>query len=183
MSPPNVPDTDVERRTSMRWTISRVLVVVVILTMVGFWAWIFAGGPSRDNPDLLDDRAFVERTHARCQQLRADLRELPNAELLDTPTERADVLDDATAMVADMVANIATDAPAEGADATSVRGWITDWRIYVDNRSTYAERLRSDPDARLLLDESELGDSVDRTIEVFADVNDMPDCATPGDVG
>lgn len=183
MSPPGVSEADVEQPTSVRWRISRVVVVVVILALVGFWAWILAGGPSRDNPDRLEDRAFVERTHARCQQLRTDLQSLPNAEFLDTATERAEVLDDATAMVSETVDDIEADAPTDGDDATSTRGWITDWRLYINNRSDYAQRLRSDPSARLLLDESRLGDSVDRTIEVFADVNDMPDCATPGDVG
>jgi hypothetical protein len=53
----------------------------------------------------------------------------------------------------------------------------------VANRRDYADRLRVDPEARLLLDQSLGGDSVDKPIEIFADVNDMPTCATPGDVG
>ncbi len=167
----------------LSWTVNRVIVVVVVLVMVGFWAWIFAGGPKKLNPDRLQDRAFVERTERRCQTLRTDLAALPNAADITSADERADVLDDANVLVTDMVDAIEADAPTTGDAGKSVAGWIEDWRTYLANREDYADRLRQDPGAQLLLDESPLGDSVDKPIEVFADVNDMPDCATPGDVG
>ncbi len=194
MARPDTPSDEVAEPHSMRWTISRVLVVLAVLVIVGFWAAIFAGVFRADNPDDLvanfdggspaavEMEAFVDRTHARCQALRADLGELPNAEAIPGAEERADVLDRANALVAGMVDDIEADAPTGGDPGTSMRGWIEDWRTYVANREDYARRLRADPGARLLLDER-FGDSVDRTIEVFADVNDMPDCATPGDVG
>jgi hypothetical protein len=47
----------------------------------------------------------------------------------------------------------------------------------------YAKRLRTEPNAQLLLDRSELGDSVDKTIQIFSQVNEIPSCDTPGDVG
>jgi hypothetical protein len=63
-----------------------------------------------------------------------------------------------------------------------MEGWLADWRIYLIDREDYAERLATDPEARLLLDESQLGDPVDKTIEIFAQVNGISDCATPGDL-
>lgn len=167
----------------MRWSVGRVLAVVTMIGLAVFWAAIFAGLPKRTNPDRLDDRAFVERTEVRCDALLEDLRELPDGTFIDDHVERAEVLDDATDRVEEMVDAIAADAPSEGDDAISLEGWIADWRTYVENRRDFARRLRVDPDARLLLDESLGGDSVDKPIEVFADVNDMPSCATPGDVG
>lgn len=194
MAHPDAPSDEVAEPLSMRWTISRVLVVLAVLAMVGFWAAIFAGVFRADNPDDLvagfdegsreaaEMEAFVERTHARCQALRTDLAELPNAEAITSAEARADVLDRANVLVAAMVDDIEADAPTEGDAGTSMRGWIQDWRTYVVNREDYARRLRVDPESRLLLDER-FGDSIDRTIEIFADVNDIPDCATPGDVG
>src|SRR5690606_1192162 len=135
------------------------------------------------NPDRLEDRAFVERTIDRCDALLEDLAELPNGTFIDDAGERADVLDDATDLVEGMVDEIEADAPETGPDVAPLDGWIGDWRTYVENRRDYADRLRVDPGARLLLDQSLGGDSVDKPIEVFADVNDMPTCATPGHVG
>jgi len=102
-----------------------------------------------------------------------------------TPAERADLLDRATVMVTEMVDDIEADAPASGDDAVSLRGWFSDWRTYLADRDAYADRLRVDPDAKFLVSENgEFEDSVDKTIEVFAeDANDIDACATPGDVG
>ena len=65
----------------------------------------------------------------------------------------------------------------------SISGWIGDWKKYLANREDYAERLRTEPNAQLLLDRSKLGDSVDKTIQIFSQVNEIPSCDTPGDVG
>lgn len=65
----------------------------------------------------------------------------------------------------------------------SIEGWIGDWRKYLANREDYAKRLRTEPNAQLLLDRSKLGDSVDKTIQIFSQVNEIPSCDTPGDVG
>ena len=45
------------------------------------------------------------------------------------------------------------------------------------------DRLRTDSNAQLLLDRSPLGDSVDKAIQIFTQVNEIPVCDTPGDVG
>lgn len=179
--PPDDAD-ETQEPLAMRWSVGRVLAVVTMIGIAVFWAAIFAGLPKRTNPDYLDDRAFVERTEARCDVLLTDLRELPDGTFIDDHVERAEVLDDATDRVEEMVDEIAADAPG-GDDAVSVDGWLADWRTYVENRRDFADRLRDDPEARFLLDQSLGGDSVDKPIEVFADVNDMPSCATPGDVG
>lgn len=182
MTEPATEDRTDEAPTR-RMPIGRILTVLAVLSMVVFWAWILAGGPQKANPDRLDNRAFVQRTSRRCQKLRLDISHLPNAADANGARARAEVLDRANARVARFVDAVAVDAPRSGDDAKSIDGWIADWRRYVANREDYARRLRADPKARLYVTRSKLGDSVDRTIEIFADVNDMPDCATPGDVG
>ncbi len=182
-----VPTTDeppqVDEPMSMRLSIGRVLAVATMLAIALFWTVVFSGLPKRTNPDYLDDRAFVSRTETRCDELLADLDELPNGSFIEDANQRADVLVEATDLVEDMVDAIEADAPRDGDDALSVQGWIKDWRTYIENRRDYAMRLRTDPEARLLLDQSLGGDSVDKPIEVFAGVNGIPTCATPGDVG
>ncbi|QXC61931.1 hypothetical protein KSP35_03665 [Aquihabitans sp. G128] len=178
------PEPEVDQPMGMYWKLWRAVAVVAALAIAVFWIWIFAGGPKKVNPDRLDDRAYVSRAEDRCQQLLTDLDALTPASEAKTATERADVLDQANGLVRAMVDDIEAGAPTTGDDGKSLRLWFTDWHRYLGDRDDYAQALRTDPDAKFLLTENEeLRDSVDKTIEVFADVNDMPDCATPGDVG
>lgn len=178
------PEPEVDPTSDRPSVVLRGLAVVAALAMVLFWIWIFTGGPKKANPDRLDDRAYVARTEQRCQRLLSDLKTLPPADSAASAVQRADVLDQANALVKSMVDDIGTGAPRTGDDARRLKGWLLDWRTYIGDRNDYARRLRTNPDAQLLVSEnSALRDPVDKTIEVFADVNDMPDCATPGDVG
>lgn len=168
------------------WTVGRIAAIATMVAIIVFWTWIFAGGPKKQNPDYLDDRRFANRTEQRCKDLRAELAKLPTASATPTPAERVPVLEQATELVDQMVHEIAADAPRTGDDAVSVKGWLHDWRAYVAARREYAEKLRTDPKAEFLLTESGvkgITQPVDETIEVFAQVNGIPDCATPGDVG
>lgn len=176
---------DLDEPMAMRWSVGRVLAVAVSVSLVVFWIWIFSGAPARPNPDRLDDRAFVVRAEARCQQLLDDLGELPGPTEFESAANRADVLDDATVLVAEMVDDLEADGPTTGDDGVRMEGWIKDWRTYLADRADYAERLRRDPGAKLLISvNTDLQDPVDKTIQIFADdVNEMPSCATPGDVG
>ncbi len=183
MPRPADPAREVDEPLAMTWPWGRVATVVAVLVMVGFWAWIIAGGPAKQNPDRLDDRAYVERSSVRCRALLDDLAVLPNATKVTSAGERADVLDQANVLLSAMVDDLEADAPRTGDDASSVKGWLKDWRTYISNREDYAAQLRIDKNARFLLDANEAGDPVDRPIEIFADLNEMPDCATPGDVG
>lgn len=169
----------------MRWTVGRVLIVLVVLALVLFWIWIFAGGPVKANPDRLDDRRFAARTEERCKALITELNELPGAGDFKNAEQRADTLDRANVLVTTMVDEIEADAPTTGDDAVRIEGWLKDWRRYLADRERYAEALRTDPDAKLTITVNpDLKDGVDQTIQIFAhDANGMDSCVTPGDVG
>jgi hypothetical protein len=165
------------------WTPARIAAVVVGLAIALFWIWIFSGAPAKDNPDQLDDPSYVRALEARCVDLRADIAGLPLPEETPTAPERAAVIAEANTLIATFIDDVEAGAPTDGDDAISMAGWLTDWKLYLANREDYVERLNEDASARLLLDESELGDSVDKTIQIFAEINRIPDCATPGDAG
>ena len=167
----------------MGFTWGRGLAIGSVVLMVIFWVWIFSGAPKRTNRDYLQDRTYAASLEDRCQALRDDLDELPNAADLDSQAARADVLDDANVLVADFIDDLEAGAPREGDAAITIEGWIADWKIYLGDREDYAERLRTEDNAQLLLSRSALGDSVDKTIQVFSQVNDIKACDTPGDVG
>lgn len=168
----------------MGFTWGRGLAIGAVVAMVVFWIWIFSGAPAKQNPDKLQDEAYVSQLEDQCQALRDDLDDLPNAADLDTAAQRADVLDDANVLVAGFIDEVEAGAPTSGDAGVTMEGWITDWRTYLANREDYADRLRTDSGAQLLLDRSTIGtDSVDKAIQIFTQVNEIPACETPGDVG
>ena len=81
-----------------------------------------------------------------------------------------------------MLDGLDVDLPSSQEDQAVVRPWLADWRTYLDNRRDYADRLRTDPDAQLLVDEK-FSDSIETVIGTFAEVNEMDSCVVPGDVG
>jgi hypothetical protein len=81
----------------------------------------------------------------------------------------------------EMLDAIEADEPTGKGDLDVVRPWLADWRTYLGDRRDYAERLRTDPKARLFVDEK-FNDSIETVIETFAEVNEMDSCVVPGDV-
>ncbi len=180
---PSLPT--IEREPDRRgFTPGRVLAIVVVVGLVIFWFLIFAGWFDKQNPDYLHDRAFVSRTARRCADARRSINQLPPASDSPNATARAGVVDQATDRLTAMVDAIAADRPDDAGDARIVRDWVTDWRVLLRDRRDYAARLRTDPQAKYLVDEKpKANDPYDTVIKNFADINDMPDCAPTLDVG
>lgn len=177
--PPATRTEDPGRRA---WGVGRVITVIAVLGMIVFWIWILSGAPKRANPDRLDDRALVARLQDECRVLKR-IDDAAQAAETPTPGERAVVVDRATSTVDQLVDGFDREAPERGDDGVRMRGWIRDWRTYVGDRRDYTQRLRRDRRARFLLDVNRAGDSVDRALKNFADINDMPECDPPGDIG
>jgi hypothetical protein len=167
-----------------------VTIAVVVLSMLAMWGYVLylAFGPGRQPPiDRLDDPAFADAGELLCAGAVADVEELPNAGASATPAERADVVDQADAVYAAMLDDLSVQARTqvpEGDERDRAEEWIGDWRVYLDDRAAYADALRSDPDARLLVSEKPgEGRQITGWIDEFALANRMPSCATPTDVG
>lgn len=165
------------------WTVGRVMTVLVVLALIGFWAWILSGAPRRASPDRLSNRNLVAASARRCRAARQVIDALPSAPESKTAVERAAVVDQATDELDRLVADLTKKTPPSGADAVRFKGWLKEWRLYLQDRRQYTAKLRVNERSQFLLNENPAGDSIDRSIQAFADVNDMPVCATPGDVG
>ena len=183
---PSLADPGADAPTGGGWTVGRIITVVAVLAMVGFWAWIFAGGPDKANPDYLTDRTFVALGPGPLRRRRTTgSTPCQPARDATTAVERADVIDQATGDIAD-----AGRRPrGEGADSRATmprawQGWIHDWRD-LDRRPAelHRRRWRADPRAQFLVSTNKAGDSVDTPIKNFADINDIPECDPPLDVG
>lgn len=159
-----------------------VLGVVVFLAMVVFWAWIFSGAPRATNPDRVEDRAWAEDAEATCAATMERIDQRTQEAGDRTPDQRADDVNAATDDLEAMLADLRSPPPDGDGDAEVVDPWLADWEQLLADRRTYADALRTDEDARFLTTEK-FGDPLDRVVQTFAEVNDMPSCAPSGDVG
>lgn len=157
--------------------------VTVIIVSALVWIYALSGAARRDPPNKLSVPDFATAAEPICADAMAALDALPAAATASGPQERADVLDEGgailSAMVDDGLRPLAPTAPAR--DAEMVQEWLSDWDTYIADRAGYADRLREDPDARFYVSEKERM-QITKGIDDLAEVNEMPSCATPGDV-
>ena len=164
--------------------VGRTLATVAVLLMVAMWGYVLylAFGPGRaDSPDQLDDPGFAVAAQVRCDQALDHIAELQPASQAPDATARAATLDEANADLADMLADLEAIRP-DGEDGVLVGRWLVDWHTYLRDREDYADRLREDEDARLLVSPKK-GQQVTEFLDQFAKDNDMPACSTPSDAG
>lgn len=163
------------------------LLTVVVLGLVSMWVYVLylAFGPGRQPPaDRLDDPAFAEAAEPVCAGAVADVEDLPVASEASSPAQRADVLDQANSIYSDMLVDLddlRVLAPS-GEERKRTSAWLADWDVLLADREAYAQALRQDPEARLLISEKPgTGRHITGWIDEFALANKMDDCVTPND--
>ena len=136
------------------------------------------------------DGTFPTAAEETCSVAIAEIDTLPRAEATDDPIERADVLDNANAALATMLVQLQPIVPDEPPLAQEAKWleweamgeWLEDWDLHLQDRQDYAAALREDPKARFT-ETAKANRQVSRAIDGYAQVNRMPSCETPGDVG
>lgn len=181
VSDPLPPVSDPPRRS-----LRRVGVALVVASFIGIWGYvmylsIFEG---RAEPrDRLDDTEWVAAAEETCAEARADFGDLPFASELDTPAERAEVLDRVTDELEVMVTRLrGLVPPSEPAEARAVSRWLDDWDEFNRNRRAYADRFRAGVDEPFRVTDRG-GSQIDVLLDEFAVINNMESCAPPEDVG
>jgi hypothetical protein len=187
---PRVPteaESGVRPPAPRRSRLGRVAVLIVVCALVSMWGYVLylAFGPGRQPPiDRLDDPAFAEAAEERCATTLEEVDRLPLASASHTAAERAGVLERANGVYAallDDLEDLETLVPA-GDQRQRANEWLADWRTYLGDRQRYADALRTDPDARLLVSEKPgEGQQITGWIDEFARANRMPSCASPTD--
>ena len=169
-------------RPGLHTVVVRTLLGLLGVAMVVLWVYAFFIAPS-GNPDRLQDRSWPEMAQQRCLEARAVIDTLPRAAAATSPSNRADDLDLATDVLADMVADLALLPGGIDDDTRLIGMWLEDWAIYASDRRTHADRLRLEGDVQPLLTALPSGTgSVLKRMNGFARVNDMEACLDPGDV-
>jgi hypothetical protein len=181
---PTSPSTGAPSGTDEpRRGIKSVLVVTVVAALVLGWIYVLFVYRPEKQIDELTDRAFPVSAEQICKSAMQQVDELPIASMAANPKERGETVAEANAVLATMVAELEKVAPTGSTpEDKGVREWVGDWDQHVKDRTVYADELQAGEDARFL--ESTKGArQLSRAIDAFAQVNKMPSCETPQDVG
>ncbi|MEZ5244674.1 MAG: hypothetical protein R2707_06245 [Acidimicrobiales bacterium] len=171
------------------WSPTRIALALVVLLITAMWVWIYLWAP-RSNPDRLDTRAFADAAQEWCEPFAADLDALPITTTDTTIAQRAINVAEGTRLTVAMVEGLKAEAAAvtDENDVQLLTLWFDDWDAYVADREAYVELLRDAPadadrkDLAFTLTERAAGGIYTRTIDGFAEVNDMASCAVPRDI-
>ncbi len=162
-----------------------------------FWAWAFSPWARTENPARLDDRDFARWADQRCAEAQAALAAVPTARQAASRAERADQVDRGTDEIEALVETLRRRAGAslteltEGKgppDASLVADWLDDWDVYVSDRRSHSDRLRTadedipDRELRFLLVDMTEGSTYTERMDGFSRLNNMDNCQVPGDV-
>lgn len=176
------PSTEPPARRSV-W---RIPLLVVIAGFAVFWAWalFFA---SKEAVNKIDDRGWAERAESICAAAESDRLQLADDSMFDPDDPalliaHADVVDQATDIIEDMLDDVVAQAPTDDKGAAIVPMWEADYRTFIENRRAYTARLRegrAEPFTETAVD----GIPISEKIETFAGDNEMPSCAPPHEQG
>lgn len=162
-----------------------------------FWAWAFSPWARTENPARLDDRDFAQWADQRCAQAQTAIAALPTARQAASRADRADQVDRGTEEVESLVddlrmraqASLSGSTDGDGPpDAALVGDWLADWDVYVSDRRSHSDRLRTadedtpDRDLRFLLVDMTEGSTYTERMDGFSRLNNMDNCQVPGDV-
>lgn len=189
---PETSGTELDDSPAGRRKLAIGAAIAFAVATFAFWIWLLFVYDAGLLVDELADRTFPTEAEQVCSEAEARIDLLPPAQTADDPLERAEVVETANETLSVMVAQLGPLAPAEPADGPdagqewldyeAVQEWLGDWATHLQDRADYATALREDPDARFT-ETTKGSKQVSRAIDSYAEVNRMPSCSTPGDVG
>jgi hypothetical protein len=169
----------------MRKSFGRVFIgtAISLLGMMWIYALFFA---SKESINQIGDTAWQQRAESICNETAIARKELSDYRLItemgpDALSERADIVDKATAMLVDMLNQLAASTPTDAKGAELVPLWITDYRTYIADRNAYSQMLRNGVNnafAETMIE----GLPLSEKIATFAADNYMVSCKPPRDL-
>ncbi len=168
---------------------NRLARIVLTVACGGIFAmWVYAFGfASRESFNRIGDDAWKARSEARCliaENERFALQDLRKMNANDTAAlkKKADIVETATNSLERAINDIAMDSPTDAKGQELVPQWISDYRIYIQNRRQFIDKLRT-ASTRPFFSETEVeGVPISERIGKFARENDMRTCQPPLDL-
>ncbi len=161
-------------------------IVLVLLGLAAFWVWalFFA---SKEAVNRIGDRAWADRAEQICADVNERREELADYTRIDVGDaslieRRADIVDQATDLLDEMLIELAAEQPNDAKGAAIVPDWLADYHTYVADRRNYADELRRTGDNSPFYETAEQGIPLSERIATFAGDNEMASCAPPRDL-
>jgi hypothetical protein len=177
------PPGPADERPPRRWV--RWVLVLVCLPIVAMWVYAY-GFATKKAAVHLDDTAWTERAEDICSAANAQRDELFDARKIDDAgpdalLRRADIVDEATAIIETMLDDIVAVRPGSDADRQLVDQWEGYYRTLIADRKAYTAGLRNGEPNRF--DETVVDDQpLSGFLDDFAKPNRMPSCVSPKDL-
>lgn len=151
------------------------------------WIYAFFFAP-RTSLDRVPDRAWTTSAQAICTDVRTRIDALPAAAtfrkvepLAEALRQRAVVLAQANALLAEELASLRALVPADATTAKLTAEWLTDWDSYLADRQAHVGELNAGRDVPFK--ESTYKEApISNRMNEFAGTNRMARCGTPYDL-
>lgn len=162
-----------------RWRrspVRRVLLWGSIVLLIVFWVWalFFA---TKEAVNKIGDTAWAARAEAICVEYDERLRALDARASADLSV-RADLVDESTDLLGDMLDEIVAVTPSDDKGRAIVPDWEEEYRILLEDRYRYAEQLRAGENVPFT-ETAVNGVPITERVEKFALDNEMATCAPP----
>lgn len=177
-------ETPADDPTSGRkgWSFGRIAAISAFMVIAGMWAWLLSPFADPSHPDELDDEVFTEAADQRCDEFVDAIDRLPKANTVESPAQRAVLVDSGTSLTIELVEDLETLAPSPAsAEGEIVAKWLDDWQIYIGDRDAYAVALTGGETGPFRVSARD-GEQITEFIDGFAEVNGMIHCLAPLDV-
>ena len=158
--------------------------VTICLTLVAFWVYaIFFYSPDKRN--VVGDKDWSKWAQSECAKTVEKRNDLADFTKLDGSgaalLKRADLVEQATNDLADMVKLLGTRMPSDAKGAAIVPMWLADYNTYIGDRRAYIAMLREGKN-EVFAETAVEGVPISERLTAFANDNIMDDCAPPTDV-
>ena len=165
-----------------RKVLARVLVVLAASsTFVWIGAIVYGAVGDPHLAGWLDDRTFPKAAEPICKKAMADVAKFPPAHESKTPADRAIVIRGTTARLQRMLTDLRHVVP-DSKDAKWIDEWIDDWGVHIKDRLDFARRLETKGADQEFFETTKAGAQISKSLDNYAEINEMPSCETPGDV-
>lgn len=164
----------------------RALLIFISLGIAAFWIWALFFPQTKQSIAKLDDIAWTQRAETICRTANvrrdalADLRRIDEVGV-GALAMRADLIDRATDIIDEMIAEILEVRPVSAVDLALVNTWSSYYRTWIEDRRTYAQVLRrgdNPPFAESMIE----GSPITEYINDFTIANRMKPCSAPTDL-
>ena len=180
------PDRDPADGPGRRpWSTSAKVQLVALLAIIGFWAAIYGYtllSGAHPAPGHMDDRSFATAAEPVCAATAADIEALGLPTAVGSPAERAALVEAENDLLRSMLADLGSLDRPPGEEGAWVAEWLADWEVHVEDRQRWADDLQAGDDHPFVETDRGGGEQLSKAIDFFAETNDMPSCATAGDV-